>query len=64
MITKYYINFEGSYLGGFSEGNPFIPQDAIEIQYPPEHGWQRYDKINNVWIPLSPDQLKMINLNG
>lgn len=61
MITKFYIDEAGNYIGGFSEGNESIPPGAIEIDSPPAHGWQKYDLNNAVWLPLTDEQLAMIN---
>lgn len=60
METKFYIDASGNYLGGFSEGNPSIPVGAIEVQSPPPHAWQIYDTVNNVWLPLTPEQQAMV----
>ena len=60
MTTKYYIDPQGNYIGGFSEGNPSIPQGAIEISAPPPHGWQVYDIGNSAWLPLTQEQLLLI----
>lgn len=47
MVTKYYVNANGDYLGGFSEGNPSIPQGAIEVPTCPKHGRDKW--INGAW---------------
>lgn len=57
-MTKFYIDSEGNYLGGF-EGCE--PDGGIEIDTPPSHGWQKYDLDNSVWLPLTQDQLDEIN---
>lgn len=31
MVTKYYVDSEYNYLGGFDEGSPDIPNGAIEV---------------------------------
>lgn len=59
MKTKYFINSDGDYIGGFLGA---IPQNgAIEVDSPPTHGWQKYDLGNNVWFPLTDDQLKVLS---
>lgn len=58
LETKYYVDANGNYLGGFTEGNSAIPVGAIEIETPPEHGWQKWD---GAWLPLTPDQLALLN---
>jgi hypothetical protein len=57
--TKFYIDNNGNYIGGFSEGNPAIPVGVIEVEAPPAHGWQKYS--DGVWLPLTPEQEAIIN---
>lgn len=59
LETKYYVDIDGNYLGGFSAGNQAIPVGAIEVQFPPDHGWQKWDGVE--WLPLTPEQLSLIN---
>jgi len=40
MVTKFYIDKQGKYLGGFDGVDP--PADAIEINVPPEDGRDKY----------------------
>jgi hypothetical protein len=35
MITKYYVDLKGNYIGGFSG---LIPNKGIEVSAPPKHG--------------------------
>lgn len=60
IATEYYIDAEGNYLGGFSQGNPSIPVGAIEIPSPPGHGWQKYDMVNGGWLPLTDEQKALV----
>lgn len=39
-MTKYYVDDEGNYIGGFDGAEP--PAGAIEVPHPPEHA-------SNVW---------------
>jgi len=45
-MTKYYIDYEGIYLGGYDGADP--PDNAIEIDAPPPHGLAKL--INGQWI--------------
>jgi hypothetical protein len=40
-MTKYYVNSEGSYLGGFDGLEP--PEGALEIPKPPDHAGQKWN---------------------
>jgi len=35
-MTKYYVDAQGKYLGGFDGANP--PANAVEVANPPPHG--------------------------
>ena len=41
--TKFYVDDQGVYLGGFSEGNPSIPAGAIEVPSPPDQADKTWD---------------------
>jgi hypothetical protein len=45
-MTKFYVDAEGNYLGGFENAEP--PLGALEVSFPPEHGWDKWD--GNSWI--------------
>lgn len=60
METEYYVDLDGNYLGGFSEGNTAIPMNAIQISGPPFHGWQKYNLASGQWMPLTVEQLIII----
>lgn len=69
MDTKFYVDQEGNYLGGFSgyvsvDGPVYAqpPEGAIEISGPPNHGWQKYDLTNNVWLPLTDEQKQLLGM--
>lgn len=47
MTTRYYIDADGNYLGGFSDGNPDIPQGAIEVLDAPENIMSTF--VNGAW---------------
>jgi hypothetical protein len=57
--TKYYVDSQGNYLGGYSEGNPAIPVNAIEVAAPPPHGWQKWNGVS--WDALTPEQEAEVN---
>lgn len=48
-MTKYYIDQEGNYLGGFEGAK--APDGAIEIEAPPNHALDKWD--GNQWIPYT-----------
>lgn len=50
--TKYYVDMDGKYLGGFSDGNASIPQGAIEVPSAPADARQSY--ANGVWSAPPP----------
>ena len=41
MITKYYVDDLGNYLGGFQGAPP--PKDAIEVPFAPDHAKDEWD---------------------
>lgn len=75
MTTKYYVDSNGNYLGGF-DGE--APAGGTEVPNAPEHAGQKRDLINNVWLervvpydelrrlhyPPIGDQLDYIYHNG
>ena len=50
LMTKYFIDAQGNYIGGFDGALP--PAGAIEIQAPPAHGLDKWDGAE--WIPYVP----------
>ena len=42
---KYYIDINNNYIGAFSEGNPAIPQEAIEVDSPPADARQKWNGL-------------------
>ncbi|WP_085908270.1 hypothetical protein [Kiloniella majae] len=46
MSTKYFVDLEGKYLGGFVGAEP--PEGAIEVVGPPEYGTQKWD--GSKWV--------------
>lgn len=40
MKTKYYVDQDGNYLGGFNE---IIPENSIEVSYAQEDAKQKWD---------------------
>lgn len=56
-MSKHYVDSNGNYLGAF-EGCE--PDNGVEVT-PPDHGWQKYDVDNSVWLPLTQEQLDEIN---
>ena len=57
-MTKYFIDAQGNYIGGFCGAEP--PEGSIEVSGPPNHGWQKYDIQNGVWLPLTPEQISQL----
>jgi len=57
MTTKYYVDSDGVYLGGWSDGNPTAPTTETEVPNPPANAagevW-----LNGSWTP-STDCLKI-----
>lgn len=49
-MTKYYVDAQGNYLGGFDGAEP--PANAILVPLPPAHGADKWD--GNAWIPHVP----------
>lgn len=69
MKTKYYVDLEGNYLGGFSgykSDDGFVyatpPNESVEISEPPSHGWQKYDHANKTWFPLNQEQKQLLGV--
>lgn len=50
-MTKYYVDAQGSYLGGFDGVNP--PSGAFEVTSAPDDARQKW--VNNAWQPYIPD---------
>lgn len=46
-ITKYFVDREGNYLGGFDGAEP--PKGSIEVSAPPKDGRQKWD--GEKWLP-------------
>jgi hypothetical protein len=61
VVTKYFIDAQGNYIGGFNGVEP--PEGSIEVNAPPPHGWQKWDFDNQEWLPLTPEQIAELNLN-
>lgn len=66
-MTKYYVDINGNYLGGFDGAEP--PQGAIEVSNPPENGNDTWN--GNTWVenfvarrkamlPLSAKQVRKV----
>jgi len=57
MATKYYVDAQGNFLGGFDSGtaarHPSVPGDAIEIDKPPAHALQKLK--NGKWTAPQVD---------
>jgi hypothetical protein len=50
-MTKYFVNKDGLYLGGFDGAEP--PKGSIEVDTPPAHGLDTWDGVK--WIPHTPE---------
>lgn len=48
-MTKFYVDAEGNYLGGFQNSEP--PVGSIEVPSPPEYGLDTWN--GNSWIPYT-----------
>ncbi len=46
MITKYFVDSDGKYLGGFDGAKP--PAGSIEVPNPPNHGTDNL--VNGQWV--------------
>lgn len=46
MITKYYVNAAGNYIGGFQGAQP--PSGSIEVPNAPEHAADTW--VNGAWL--------------
>lgn len=58
-MTKYYIDSNGNYLGGFSAKNNKIPKDAVEVASPPSDAkYAKWDNNSNDW---GVDDTKYLN---
>jgi hypothetical protein len=54
MITKYYVDITGVYLGAFVDEGVEPPTGAIEVSSAPPHPRDRWDAVNKLWIDMSP----------
>ena len=61
MVTQFFIDDQGNYVGGFCGALP--PDGSIEINSPPPHGWQKWDFDNEVWLSLTLEQKIELNIN-
>jgi hypothetical protein len=55
IIEKFYVDLNDNYLGSFQG---FIPPDAVQVNIPPAHAKQKWDKVNKVWLPLTSAQVR------
>lgn len=46
---KYFVDSNGKYIGGFSDGNPAIPQGVIEVPNPPSNISERWNFNIEKW---------------
>lgn len=56
-MTKYYVDPNGNYLGGFDGTQP--PEGAVEILTPPEHGSDIYS--NGAWTQTAEQRTRIFN---
>jgi hypothetical protein len=56
LKTKYFIDVDGNYLGGFAGAEP--PKNSIEVDIPPDNALTQV-YVNVAWVdkPKSPEQL-------
>lgn len=50
-MTKYYVDADGKYLGGFDDATP--PENAIEVPEPPDDARQIWN--GSAWGPAAAD---------
>ena len=55
-MTKYFVDKQGAYLGGFDGAEP--PDGAIEIKEPPQHGLDTWDGAK--WVKHVPEAPKKL----
>lgn len=55
MATKYYIDIEGHYLGGFDGAEP--PEGAIEVENAPDDARDVWDGLKWIKPPETPEQI-------
>lgn len=51
-MTKFYVDAQGRYLGGFDGAEP--PDGAIEVAEPPQHGTDLW--VGNAWQAPAPSR--------
>lgn len=60
-MTKYFVDADGAYIGGFDGKNVELPPDGIEVETAPENAHDRW--VNGAWvkIPVVPEFVPMLN---
>lgn len=61
-MTKYYVDSNGVYLGGFDGVDVSIPAGAIEVSSAPDDGRQKW--VNNAWSVVDQDAIDIQDLNA
>ena len=59
MITKYYVDADGNYLGGFQGNTGKLPVGAIEVPVAPSHAKDKWNGAS--WIPDPVIQKEILN---
>lgn len=61
LITQYFVNPEGAFLGAFSKNNPAIPEGAIEVPTPPDQALtETWDFKSRSWRAQPEEKLKIL----
>lgn len=50
-MTRFFVDADGNYLGGFDGAEP--PAGAIEVPSPPPHGLDTWN--GSAWVPHTPE---------
>lgn len=59
METKYYVDNNGNYLGGFGGSEP--PKGSKEVPNAPAHGLDKW--VNGAWVAHVPEESKQEKLS-
>lgn len=57
MATKFFVDVDGNYIGGFDGAMP--PAGSIEIPEPPEHGWMVRNMDTGEWY-MPPEKAAIL----
>lgn len=57
-MTRYFVDANGNYIGGFVGAEP--PAGSVEIDAPPTHGWMVRDMASGTWS-MPPDKQALLD---